>query len=140
MGSSMNLEIITPSDKVISEEIEDLYLPAYFGDAGILKNHLPYISLLKFGELSFEDSQKKRHYLYIENGILEVSGNSISVISDFAIKGEDIDPDAIARELEIVENEINSASSGDITPRDLAEALIKKKKLISKKRIVEKLT
>lgn len=140
MGEDIiNLEIITPEETVVKSEILDLYIPAFYGKAGILSNHLPYISLLKSGEISYEDLSKKEHYLYIENGFLEVKGNNITIISDKVIKSEDLNRDEIERELSEVDSKIKSASRGEINAEELKLLLEENKKLISQKKIVEKL-
>ena len=139
MSNAINLEIITPEETVVKAEIIDLYLPAYYGEAGILENHLPYISLLKFGEISYKDIEKKEHYLYIENGILEVNGNEISIVSDMVIKGEDIESGEIEKALTEVTKKIEMAPDGDLTPEELKDFLEEKNKLIAKKKIAQKI-
>ena len=140
MGEDIiNLEIITPEETVVKSEILDLYIPAFYGKAGILSNHLPYISLLKSGEISFDDVNKKKHYLYIENGFLEVQGNNISIISDKVVKSEDLNRDEIENRLSEVERKIKSASRDEISVEKLDMLLEENKKLISQKKIVEKL-
>jgi F0F1-type ATP synthase epsilon subunit len=95
--------------------------------------------LLKFGEVSYDDTEKKTHYLYIENGFLEVNENNISIISDKVIRGEEIDKIRVKSRLSEVEKIIKSASSGDIGSEELKMLLEENRKLISQKKISDKI-
>ncbi len=139
MGKSISLEIITSAETVVKEDILELFIPAYYGEAGILENHLPYISILRFGEVSYKDTEGKLHYLYIENGFIEVKDNSVVIISDLTIKGEDINHKENADSLEMVNERIKSAVKGQITAKELEEAIEEQKRLSVKSKIIKKL-
>ena len=49
----LNLEIVTPEKKVMSEMVESVTVPTATGEVGILENHAPFISYLKPGILSY---------------------------------------------------------------------------------------
>ena len=55
MAGAIELEILTSREVVLRAEIKDLYIPAFLGEAGVLSHHLPYLSLLKAGEMSYLD-------------------------------------------------------------------------------------
>ena len=65
MPENMELEIVSSTADVFKTEIKELYIPAHLGKAGILENHLPYLSLVNPGELYYKDQNGKHHYLYI---------------------------------------------------------------------------
>ncbi|MEN8223486.1 MAG: ATP synthase F1 subunit epsilon [Acidobacteriota bacterium] len=138
MADPIELEVITATETAVKESILELYIPAYYGEAGILANHLPYISILKFGEISYLDLEKKNHYLYIENGFMEVRNNRIVIISDLTLKGENIDQNDTDSALEEINKKIRSASEGDITAAELKTAIIEQKKLTAKSVIAGK--
>ena len=138
MADPILLEVITATDTAVKEKIQELYIPAYYGEAGILANHLPFISILKFGEISYRDIENKTHYLYIENGFMEVRDNRIVIISDLSIRGEDINREETISELDEINKKIRSASEGEITVSELEEAIIEQKKLAAKAEIIKK--
>ncbi len=138
MADPILLEVITATDTAVKEEIQELYIPAYYGEAGILANHLPFISILKFGEISYRDIENKNHYLYIENGFMEVRDNRIVIISDLSIRGEDINREETISALDEINKKIRSASDGEITVAELEEAIIEQKKLAAKAEIIKK--
>jgi len=138
MADPISLEVITATDTAVKEKIHELYIPAYYGEAGILANHLPFISILKFGEISFRDTEGNNHYLYIENGFMEVRDNRIVIISDLSIRGEDLDPAEIKSALVEIDLKIKSATKGGITISELEEAIVEQKKLKAKSEIIKR--
>jgi ATP synthase F1 epsilon subunit len=139
MADFIELEVVS-SKKVILEkmEIKELYIPAFFGRAGILKNHLPYITLLKMGEVSYLDPRDKRHYLYIEDGFVESADNKIAIVSDTVVPGEELDKEAISAKLTEVRARIKSSLKGEISAEELALALEEEKRLKIKAGIIKK--
>ena len=140
MADPILLEVITATEIAVKEEILELYIPAYYGEAGILSNHLPFISILIFGEISYRDTEGKNHFLYIENGFMEVRDNKIIIISDLCVKGKDLDKDETESALEEIKKKIKSATEGSVTSEELEILLIDQKKLIAKSKILKRST
>lgn len=89
----MKLEIVTPEKKVYSEEIDQVSLPTPDGEITILPHHIPLITQVKPGELTVKKSGKLLH-LVTGEGFVEVTGETISVLTDFAQESEKIDEKA----------------------------------------------
>ena len=140
MPENIELEIITSTEKPFRTEIKDLYIPAYLGKVGILKNHLPYLSLLNYGEVSYKDIKDISHYLFIQDGIVEVKENKIVIITDSIERGEEFDQSEIEAKLNEINSRIESSKKGEITPEELEEALIEQLKLKIKFNITQKIT
>lgn len=138
MNDTIELEIVSSQKVALTVKVKDLYIPAYYGEAGILQNHLPYISLLKMGEISYADVKGNRHYLFIEDGFLESAKNKIVIVSDSIEYGEDMDEETIASQLDDVNKTIKSSLKGEISPEKLQEALELQKRLQVKAGIVKK--
>lgn len=139
MAQPIELQIISSTDIPVKTAIKEIYVPAYFGEAGILGNHLPYISLLDFGEISYTDAQGIDHYLYIEKGFFKNSGNRITIISDSIEKAEEMDGNEIGNRYRELTEKIKSAPRGKISPEELEKALIEQKKLKIKVDMLKKL-
>jgi F-type H+-transporting ATPase subunit epsilon len=123
MAETIELEIISFQDVFLRSEIRDLYIPAFFGEAGVMSNHLPYLSLLKAGEISYLDLDGVRHYLYSGEGFLEVRDNRITLIIDAVERGEDFRAEELQEKLAISEMRIKSP----ITPLELQGELARQK-------------
>ena len=101
MADTIHLEIVTAAEPAIKASIRQLYLPAYLGKAGILEDHKPYITLIKPGEISYRDIHDKNHYLYIQEGFMEVIDNKVVIISDAVERGETFNKEEIEKKLSI---------------------------------------
>jgi ATP synthase F1 epsilon subunit len=138
MSPGMELEIITSTQVAVKTSIKEIYIPAFYGEAGILEHHLPYIALLESGEVAYKDLQGVIHYLFIENGFVKNENDKILIVSDRVQKEEDMDHSEIESEYVAVTGKIQSASRGEITAEELAEALEKQRILKIKVDILKK--
>jgi F-type H+-transporting ATPase subunit epsilon len=86
----MHLDVVTPTKKVISEEVDEVIVPTAEGQVGILPHHVNMVSQVVPGEMIVK-TKGKAQYLAITGGFLEVSNNTVSILSDYAVHAEDID-------------------------------------------------
>lgn len=128
----IQLEILTASEVVLRAEIQDLYIPAFLGEAGVLSHHLPYLSLIKAGEISYLDAAGQRHYLYGGPGFLEVRDDRVALILDGFVRGEDLDGDDLRRRLQETEARVRSSFQAAITPDQLQAELALQRELQAK--------
>jgi F-type H+-transporting ATPase subunit epsilon len=98
----LNLEIVTPEKKVLSESVDSVTVPTASGEIGILTNHAPLISSLKSGILSYTKGGSTEK-MVISGGFVEVSANNVSVLADIAEESEEIDTEAARLEREAAE-------------------------------------
>ena len=78
----MNLEIITPVEKLYQGEVNIVRVPGTKGPFAILKNHAPIISTLEKGTVKIVDKHNETYYIEILGGIVEVNRNKIIVLAD----------------------------------------------------------
>jgi len=90
------LEIITPEKVVYKDEVQEVIVPTVNGEIGILPNHVNLLTQVSPGEMVVKKGNVL-HYLAITGGFLEVNNNKISVLSDYAVKAQDIE---VARAME----------------------------------------
>jgi len=110
MADKLNLEVITPERLVLREEVDEVVAPGLTGELGILPDHTPLISQLKTGVLSYRQGNQNRR-MHVSGGFIEVSSDSVSVLSDVAEKPEEIDVNRAQRAKERAERRL--ASRGD---------------------------
>ena len=105
MSDSFNLEIVNPEKLFLSlDNVSEVVVPAFEGDMGILKDHISIISFLKPGLVKvFSGNEVKE--LYVEDGIIEFSENSLSILTSRIIDIKEIKKD----ELSSMINEANEA-------------------------------
>ena len=105
MSELFNLEIVNPEKLFLSlDNVSEVVVPAFEGDMGILKDHISIISFLKPGIVKvFSGNEIKE--LYVEDGIIEFSENSLSILTSRIIDIKEIRKD----ELSSMINEANEA-------------------------------
>ena len=103
MSDSFNLEIVNPEKLFLSlDNVSEVVVPAFEGDMGILKDHISIISFLKPGIVKvFTGNEIKE--LYVEDGIIEFSENSLSILTSRIIDIKEIKKD----DLSLMINEAN---------------------------------
>ena len=96
MSDSFNLEIVNPEKLFLSlDNVSEVVVPAFEGDMGILKDHISIISFLKPGIVKvFTGNEVKE--LYVEDGIIEFSKNSLSILTSKVIDIKEIKKDDLS--------------------------------------------
>jgi F-type H+-transporting ATPase subunit epsilon len=112
MADKLNLEVITPEKLALSEEVDEVVAPGLNGELGILPDHTPLISQLKTGVLTYRQGAQSRQ-MHVSGGFIEVTPDSVSVLSDVAEKPEEIDVERAQRARERAESRL-SARGEDI--------------------------
>jgi F-type H+-transporting ATPase subunit epsilon len=90
MAATLKLEIVTPEAKIYSESVDMVTLPGVDGEMGIFPMHVPLMTQVVAGELSVRKDGRD-HYLAIGEGFVEITGERVAVMTDMAIKADDID-------------------------------------------------
>lgn len=90
MANTLKLEIVTPEAKIYSEDVEMVTVPGVEGEMGILPMHVPLMTQVTAGELIARQAGRD-HFLAIGEGFVQISGDRVAVMTDMAIKADDID-------------------------------------------------
>ena len=109
MSDSFNLDIVNPEKLFLSlDNVSEVVVPAFEGDMGILKDHISIISFLKPGIVKvFTGNEVKE--LYVEDGIIEFSENSLSILTSRIIDIKEIKKDDLSSMI----NEANEVSKDE---------------------------
>ena len=82
MENTYKVDIVSPEKVVFSDEnIEEVILPSYEGEMGILKDHISIISFLKPGIVKIIKSAEQTDSFFVEDGIVEFCSNKLTVLS-----------------------------------------------------------
>ena len=113
MENTYKVDIVSPEKVVFSDEnIEEVILPSYEGEMGILKDHISIISFLKPGIIKI-NSEKTEEKYYIEDGIVEFNNNNLSILTSFIFNVKDMDKSKIEEIIKKAENELKSDKIDD---------------------------
>ena len=90
MASTLKLEIVTPESKTYSEDVDMVTLPGVEGEMGIYPMHIPLMTQIGAGEIIVRKSGQD-YFLAVGEGFVQITGDKVAVMTDMAIKAEDID-------------------------------------------------
>ena len=95
MSEEFKVEIVNPEQSFLSkEDAIEVVVPAFEGEMGILKDHIPIISFLKPGIIKVFRKTDEENY-YVEDGILEFKDNNLSILTSTIFKVSDLDKNKI---------------------------------------------
>lgn len=84
-------ELISPDKQLISEDVLRVVASSETGEIGILPNHADLVAKLGSAPLRYWDSRGTENVVAVLGGVIEVKDNRITVITDFAMLGAEID-------------------------------------------------
>lgn len=90
MAATLKLEIVTPEAKTYSEDVDMVTLPGIEGEMGIYPMHVPLMTQIKAGELTVRKGGQD-YFLAIGEGFVEITADKVAIMTDMAIRAEQID-------------------------------------------------
>jgi F-type H+-transporting ATPase subunit epsilon len=90
MANTLKLEIVTPEAKTYSEDVDMVTLPGVEGEMGIYPLHVPLMTQIVAGEVSVRKGGQD-YFLAVGEGFVQITGDRVAVLTDMAIKSDDID-------------------------------------------------
>lgn len=109
MADKIQLEVVTPERRVLSEPVDMVTVPGLGGELGILPGHTPLISQLQTGVLTYVQSGKS-FQLHVSGGFVEVRDDLVSVLAEVAERPEEIDATKARASRERLEKQLNGWS------------------------------
>ena len=82
MSDKFTVEIITPDKSILKAEVNEVNIPSYEGQMGILKDHIPLITFLRPGLIITQG--EKIYIFYVEEGTVEFSDNNLLILTSTA--------------------------------------------------------
>ena len=120
MADQLQLEVVTPERRLLSEQVNSVTVPGRGGELGILPGHASLISDLQSGVLSY-DEDGTTFQMHVSGGFVEVNDDRVSVLAEIAERPEEIDAERARRAREIAEKRL-SGQSGIEVDIDRAQA------------------
>jgi F-type H+-transporting ATPase subunit epsilon len=114
MSEKFNLEIISPDQTLLKQEVKQVTLPAYEGLMTILKDHVSLVTFLRPGFLEVVEDNKIEKF-YVEEGTVEFLNNKLLILSSSVIKLDKLTKNMITK---ILENSETLLQSPDIQDKD----------------------
>ena len=124
MAQQLQLEVVTPERRVLSEPVDMVTVPGLGGELGILPGHTPLISQLQTGVLSYQKGGTT-FQLHVSGGFVEIRDDQVSVLAEVAERPEEIDAARARLAREHVEKQL-SAWTGTEEDFEVARAKLER--------------
>jgi len=126
----LHLKIVTPEKLLFDEEVSQVNVSTDLGQLGILPNHASLMAKLTPGELIIKKGTKT-DVLAIGDGFLQVSDNTLTVMTDLASFADDIDEKVV----EEAKKRAEQALSQTLSSEEYAETLAALEKSLAQLKI-----
>ena len=106
--ATIHVDVVSAEESIFSGEAQFVALPGEAGELGIYPRHTPLITRIKAGSVRIEKADGTQEFVFVAGGILEVQPNCVTVMSDTAVRGKDLDEEkanaAMAQAKEALDN------------------------------------
>ncbi len=111
MSEKFTVEIISPEKSILNTEANEVILPSYEGEMGILRDHIPLITFLRPGLIKVKNENEKN--FFIEEGTVEFKNNNLLILTSTAKAVSSIDQNYVDTLIKESEKIISSSESSD---------------------------
>lgn len=136
MAMQIHVDLVSAEEEIFSGPATMVYAPAQMGEVGISPRHAPLLTRLKPGEVRLEMQNGDEKQFYVSGGILEIQPHVVTILSDTAIRDNDLDEASALKAKQQAEETMKNVD-GDKEDIALAEAEFRQ--AIAQLRIIESL-
>ena len=90
MAEKLQLEVVTPQCTILNESVDTIILPGIQGEMGILPEHVPLLTIMDSGILSYTTNNNTIS-IAVHEGYAQVDGKSVRILVELAEKPDEID-------------------------------------------------
>ena len=114
MEDTYKIEIISPEKVIFSDEnVQEVVLPSYEGEMGILKDHISIISFLRPGIVKILKSSENINSFFVQDGIIEFYNNNLTILSSKIINIKNLNKEKIDQLITETEKILNDEKLND---------------------------
>ncbi len=135
MAHTIHCDIVSAEEQIYSGTVKMVYASGEMGELGIAPRHAPLLTRLKPGELRVELEDGSEELFFVSGGLIEVQPHMVTVLSDTAIRADDLDEAAAIKAREDAEQALKD-KTGDL---EIAEAQARLTEAVAQLAAVSKL-
>jgi len=109
--TTIHVDVVSAEEAIFSGEARFVALPGEAGELGIYPRHTPLITRIKPGAVRIEKEDGTEEFVFVAGGLLEVQPNCVTVLSDTAIRGKDLDETKASEAKAAAEEALKNAKS-----------------------------
>ena len=108
--ATIHVDVVSAEELIFSGEATFVALPGEAGELGIKPRHTPLITRIKPGSVRIQLENGTEEFVFVAGGILEVQPHCVTVLSDTAIRGKDLDEGKASAARAAAEEALKNAS------------------------------
>ncbi|MBL8337301.1 MAG: F0F1 ATP synthase subunit epsilon [Rhodoferax sp.] len=116
--ATIHVDVVSAEESIFSGEAKFVALPGEMGELGIYPRHTPLITRIKAGSVRIEMANGTEEFVFVAGGLLEVQPHCVTVLSDTAVRGKDLDDEKANAAKQAAEEALKNAK-GEL---DIAKA------------------
>ena len=122
--NTIHVDVVSAEESIFSGEARFVALPGEAGELGIYPRHTPLITRIKAGSVRIEKADGTEEFIFVAGGLLEVQPNGVTVLSDTAIRGKDLDDEKANAAKALAEEALKNAKGELDIARAQSELLV----------------
>ena len=111
MANTLQVDVVSAEESIFSGEARFVALPGEVGELGIYPRHTPLITRIRPGSVRIETTDGNEEFVFVAGGILEVQPDRVTVLSDTAVRGKDLDEEKASAAKAAAEEALKNAKS-----------------------------
>lgn len=133
--ATIQVDIVSAEQEIWSGEGTMVFAPGEAGELGIAPRHTPLITRLKPGDVRVQQENGEEQFFFISGGLLEVQPHLVTILSDTALRADDLDLAAAEEAQKRAEEAIRDQTSA----MEYAQAKAELANAVAQLRAIEKL-
>jgi F-type H+-transporting ATPase subunit epsilon len=109
--NTIHVDVVSAEESIFAGEATFVVLPGEEGELGIYPRHTPLITRIKPGAVRVQTAAGGEEFIFVAGGILEVLPSRVTVLSDTAIRGKDLDEQKANAAKKAAEEALKNAKS-----------------------------
>ena len=122
--NTIHVDVVSAEESIFSGEARFVALPGQEGELGIYPRHTPLITRIKAGSVRIENADGGEEFIFVAGGILEVQPHCVTVLTDTAIRGKDLDDEKANAAKALAEEALKNAKGELDIARAQSELLV----------------
>lgn len=133
MANTFHLDVVSAEHRMFQGPVRKIQVSGSEGELGIYPGHTPLLTAIKPGMIHIVMENGAEEYIYLSGGVLEVQPATVTVLSDTAIRGNELDESRALEAKRKAEEHMNNSRGN----ADYDQASMELMKAIAKLRVIE---
>lgn len=109
--NTIRVDVVSAEESIFSGEARFVAVPGESGELGIYPRHTPLITRVKAGSVRIQKADGSEEFVFVAGGIIEVQPNCVTILSDTAIRGKDLDEEKANEARALAQEALKNAKS-----------------------------